>query len=249
MASLANKVGIVTGGGTGIGRATALAMARAGASLVIGNRGAKLGEEVVRAIEQAGGRAVFQVTDVSNPEDAKALVERAVKEFGRLDLAFNNAGADGEQVPLHEQDIEKASLLFDVNIKGVFYCMKYEIQEMLRTGGGSIVNTSSIFGLNGYPGWSLYSATKHAVTGMTKSAALDYAQRGIRVNAVGPGPVETPLLARGTGGDPHSYSSFVPMGRIGQPEEIADPVVWLLSDEAGYVTGHTFPVDGGVCAQ
>ena len=140
MASLANKVGIVTGGGTGIGRATALAMARAGASLVIGNRGAKLGEAVVRAIEQAGGRAVFQVTDVSKPEEAKALVQRAVKEFGRLDLAFNNAGADGEQMPLHEQDIEKASLLFDVNIKGVFYCMKYEIEEMLRTGGGSIVN-------------------------------------------------------------------------------------------------------------
>jgi NAD(P)-dependent dehydrogenase (short-subunit alcohol dehydrogenase family) len=249
MASLANKVGIVTGGGTGIGRATALAMANAGASLVIGNRNAKLGEEVVWAIEQAGGRAVFQVTDVRKPEDAKALVERAVKEFGRLDLAFNNAGADGEQVPLHEQDIEKASLLFDVNIKGVFYCLKYEIEEMLRTGGGSIVNTSSIFGLNGYPGWSLYSATKHAVTGMTKSAALDYAKQGIRVNAVGPGPIETPLLAAGTGGDPHSYASFVPMGRIGQPEEIADPVVWLLSDEARYVTGHTFPVDGGVCAQ
>jgi len=248
MASLANKVGIVTGGGTGIGRASALAMAKAGASLVIGNRNAELGEDVVRAIEQAGGHAAFQVTDVSKPDDAKALVERAVKEFGRLDLAFNNAGADGEQVPLHEQDIEKASFLFEVNIKGVFYCMRYEIEE-LRTGGGSIVNTSSIFGLNGYPGWSLYSATKHAVTGMTKSAALDYAKRGIRVNAVGPGPVETPLLAKGTGGDPHSYASFVPMGRIGQPEEIADPVVWLLSDEAQYVTGHTFPVDGGVCAQ
>ena len=149
MASLANKVAIVTGGGTGIGRATAVAMAKAGASLVIGNRDAKLGEEVVRTIEQAGGRAVFQVTDVSKPNDVKALVERAVKEFGRLDLAFNNAGTDGQQAPLHEQDIDKASLLFDVNIKGVFYCMKYEIEEMLRTGGGSIVNTSSTFGLNG----------------------------------------------------------------------------------------------------
>jgi NAD(P)-dependent dehydrogenase (short-subunit alcohol dehydrogenase family) len=249
MATLINKVGIVTGGGTGIGRATALAMAKAGAALVIGNRNAKLGEEVVRAIEQAGGRAVFQVTDVSKPEDAKALVERAVKEFGRLDLAFNNAGMDGEQVPLHEQNIENASLLFDVNIKGVFYCMKFEIGQMLKTGGGAIVNTSSIFGLNGYPGWSLYTATKHAVTGMTKAAALKYAKQGIRVNAVGPGPVETPLLAKGTGGDPHSYAAFVPMGRIGQPDEIADPVVFLLSDEARYVTGHTLPVDGGVCSQ
>jgi NAD(P)-dependent dehydrogenase (short-subunit alcohol dehydrogenase family) len=249
VADLKNKVGIVTGGGTGIGKATALAMARAGASLVIGNRDAVKGEEVVRQIVQAGGRAVFQKTDVSKPDDVKALVGRALTEFGRLDLAFNNAGMDGEQVPLHEQDIDKATMLFDVNVKGVFYCMKFEIEQMLKAGGGAIVNTSSIFGLNGYPGWSLYTATKHAVTGMTKAAALDYAKLGIRVNAVGPGPVETPLLAKGTGGDPHSYASFVPMGRIGQPEEIADPVVWLLSDEARYVTGHTLPVDGGVCSQ
>jgi len=248
MASLASKVAIVTGGGTGIGRATAVAMAKAGASLVIGNRDAKLGEEVVRTIEQAGGRAVFQVTDVSKPNDVKALVERAVKEFGRLDLAFNNAGTDGQQAPLHEQDIDKASLLFDVNIKGVFYCMKYEIEEMLRTGGGSIVNTSSTFGLNGYPGFSLYSGTKHAVTGMTKSAALDYGKRGIRVNAVAPGPIETPMLAKGFGDDPNG-APVVPMGRTGQPEEIADPVVFLLSDEARYITGHTFPVDGGFCAR
>jgi NAD(P)-dependent dehydrogenase (short-subunit alcohol dehydrogenase family) len=249
MTSLADKVVIVTGGGTGIGRAAALAMAQAGASVVIGNRNAAAGKDVVLAIEAAGGTALFQATDVSKPDDVKALVRRTVTEFGRLDLAFNNAGADGEQMPLHEQDIDEASLLFDVNVKGVFYCMKYEIEQMLTSGGGAIVNTSSIFGLNGYPGWSLYSASKHAVTGMTKSAALDYAQRGIRVNAVGPGPVETPLLAKGTGGDPHSYASFVPMGRIGQPEDIAHPVVWLLSDEAEYVTGHTLPIDGGVCAQ
>ena len=249
MANLKDKVGIVTGGGSGIGRATALAMARAGAAVVIGNRDAAKGEEVVACIRQARGRAVFQKTDVSKPDDVRALIDRGVKEFGRLDLAFNNAGVDGEQLPLHQQDIAKASTLFDVNIKGVFFCMKYEIEQMLKTGGGSIVNTSSIFGLNGYPGWSLYVATKHAVTGMTKAAALDYAKQSIRVNAVGPGPVETPLLVRGTSGDPHSYATFVPMGRIGQPDEIADAVVWLLSDEARYVTGHTLPVDGGVCAQ
>jgi len=249
MANLTGKVGIVTGGGSGIGRATALAMARAGAAVVIGSRDAAKCEGVVQAIRQAGGKAVFQATNVSNPAAVKALVERAVKEFGRLDLAHNNAGVDGQQVPLHEQDIEQASLLFDVNIKGVFYCMKYEIEEMLKSGGGAVVNTSSIFGLNGYPGWSLYTATKHAVTGMTKAAALDYAKKNTRVNAVGPGPVETPLLAKGTGGDPHSYAAFVPMGRIGQPDEIAEVVVWLLSDEARYVTGHTLPVDGGVCAQ
>ena len=248
MADLKGKVGVVTGGGSGIGKATALAMARAGAALVIGNRDAAKGEEVVGLIQQAGGRAVFHKTDVSRPADVRGLVGRAVQGFGRLDLAFNNAGVDGQQVPLHQQDIEQASFLFDVNIKGVFYCMKFEIEQMLKTGGGAIVNTSSIFGLNGYPGWSLYAATKHAVTGMTKAAALDYAKQNIRVNAVGPGPVETPLLAKGTGGDPHSYAAFVPMGRIGQPEEIADAVVWLLSDEARYVTGHTLPVDGGVCA-
>lgn len=249
MADLKNKVGIVTGGGTGIGKATALAMAKAGAVLVIGNRDAVKGEEVAGLIRQAGGKAVFQKTDVSKPADVQALVARAVSEFGRLDLAFNNAGMDGEQVALHEQDIEKASALFDVNIKGVFYCMKYEIEQMLKTGGGAVVNTSSIFGLNGYAGWSLYVATKHAVTGMTKAAALDYAKSNVRVNAVGPGPVETPLLHKGTGGDPHSYAAFVPMGRIGQPDDIAAPVVWLLSDDARYVTGHTLPVDGGVCAQ
>src|SRR5205085_12506915 len=121
--------------------------------------------------------------------------------------AFNDAGVYGQQVPLHEQDIEKASFVVAVNIKGVFYCMKYEIEQMLRTGGGAVVNTSAIFGLNGYPGWSLYVATKHAVTGMTKAAALDYAKRNVRINAVGPGPVETPLLHKGTGGDPHSYAA------------------------------------------
>ncbi|MUL45226.1 glucose 1-dehydrogenase [Mycobacterium sp. CBMA293] len=249
MADLMGKVAMVTGGGSGIGEATAVALARAGAAVVIGGRDAGKGQRVVDAIRSDGGLAAFQATDVAKPGEVKALVARTVAEFGRLDIAHNNAGVDGAQVPLHLQDIDGASALFDVNIKGVFYCMKYEIEQMLKTGGGAIVNTSSIFGLNGYAGWSLYTAAKHAVTGMTKAAALDYATQNIRINAVGPGPVETALLANGTGGDPHSYAAFVPMGRIGQPDEIADAVVWLLSDEARYVTGHTLPVDGGVCAQ
>jgi NAD(P)-dependent dehydrogenase (short-subunit alcohol dehydrogenase family) len=246
---LTNKVAVVTGGGSGIGRATALALARAGAAVVIGNRTARLGEEAVRAIRQQGGRAVFQATDVTQPRQVQALVRRAVEEFGRLDLAFNNAGVDGQQAPLHEQDIDRASWLFDVNIKGIFYSLKYEVEQMLTGGGGAVVNCSSVFGVNGFAGWSLYAATKHAIAGMTKAAALDYAKLGIRINAVGPGPIETPLLAKTAGGDPHVYAGVVPMGRIGQPEEVAEAVIWLLSEAASYVTGHTLLIDGGFCAQ
>lgn len=246
---LTNQVALVTGGGSGIGRATALALAEAGAAVVIGNRNVRLGEEAVLAIQQQRGRAVFQPTDVTQPQQVQALVRRAVQEFGRLDLAFNNAGVDGQQAPLHEQDIDQASHLFDVNIKGIFFSMKYEIEQMLRSGGGAIVNCSSIFGLNGFPGWSLYAATKHAIVGLTKAAALDYAKLGIRINAVGPGPIETPLLAKTAGGNPHVYAEVIPMARIGQPEEVAKVVVWLLSDAASYITGHTLPIDGGFCAQ
>jgi NAD(P)-dependent dehydrogenase (short-subunit alcohol dehydrogenase family) len=244
-----NKVAIVTGGGSGIGRATAITFAKAGANVVIGNRNAKRGEEVAELICSTGGKAVFHKTDVAQASDVEALISRAVSEFGRLDLAFNNAGIDGSHLPLAEQPEADVSDLLDVNIKGVWLCMKYEIIQMLKNGGGAIVNNSSIFGLNGYPARSIYTATKHAVTGMTKAAALEYAQHGIRINAVGPGPIETPLLEVGTGGDPHSYAGFVPMGRIGQPEEVANTVIWLCSDAASFVTGHTLPVDGGVCAQ
>jgi NAD(P)-dependent dehydrogenase (short-subunit alcohol dehydrogenase family) len=246
---LANKVALVTGGGSGIGRSTAEAMAKAGASVVIGNRNAKLGQEAVEAIQRQGGKAVFQATDVSKFTDVQALVRRAIHEFGRLDLAFNNAGIDGQQAPLHEQDVEIASTILDVNVKGVFYAMKCEIAEMLKTGGGAIVNCGSIFGLNGFPGWALYTASKHAITGMTKVTALDYAKLGIRVNAVAPGPIETPLLSKAAGGNPHVFASVIPMARIGQPDEVARAVVWLLSGEASYITGHTLPIDGGFCAQ
>jgi NAD(P)-dependent dehydrogenase (short-subunit alcohol dehydrogenase family) len=253
---LQGKVAVITGGGSGIGRSTALALAKAGSAVVLGNRSREQGEAVVQEIAALGGTARFLRTDVARGADVEALIAHAVSSFGRLDLAFNNAGMDGEQKLLHEQDAAVADRLFEVNVKGMFQAMKHEIAAMLRNPGGpngegrgAIVNCSSVFGLNGFPDWSLYVATKHAITGMTKAAALDYATRGIRVNAVGPGPIETPLLAKSAGGNPHLYASVVPMGRIGQPEEVASAVVWLLSDVASFVTGHTLPVEGGYCAK
>jgi NAD(P)-dependent dehydrogenase (short-subunit alcohol dehydrogenase family) len=243
--SFKGKTAVITGGGTGIGRATALTLAKAGGNVVIGNRNVERGEEVVAAIQEAGGNAIFQQTDVAQPHQVKALIDRAVREYGGLQLAFNNAGVEGEIGPLHEQSIEASSLLIDVNVKGVFYAMKYEIEQMLDDGGGSIVNTSSILGLKGSADLANYVASKHAVVGLTRAAALDYAQQEIRINAVAPGPVETRMLTDVAGGDPHAFAQLVPMGRIGQPQEIADAVLWLLSAEAQFVTGHVLTVDGG----
>ncbi|WP_019508261.1 SDR family oxidoreductase [Pleurocapsa sp. PCC 7319] len=245
------KVALVTGGGSGIGRATALKFAAEGASVVIGNRKEKAGQETVDLIQQAGGKASFYRTDVSNLKDVQNLVQYTVDTYGGLDAAFNNAGVEDPQAMTPEQTEATFDLVINVNLKGVWYSMKCEIEQMLANGGGAIVNTSSIAGVIGYPGHAPYTASKHAVLGLTKTAALEYAQQGIRVNAVCPGAIETPLLdglAEGDSATIDYMKSLHPIGRLGKPHEIANAVVWLCSDEASFVLGHGINVDGGFTA-
>ena len=232
------KVAIVTGGNSGIGRATAVALAKEEVKVSIAARRAKEGEETVRLVKEAGSEGIFVKTDVANEDDVRSLVEETVKTYGRLDYAFNNAGIEETMTPLVEQTSNVFDQIMNVNAKGVWLSMKYEIPQMIRTGGGAIVNTSSMAGLMGFPQTPIYVASKHAVLGLTKSAALEYAKSGIRINAVAPGGVETDLSKR-TGVVEH------PIGRIAYPEEIANAVVWLLSDKASFVLGHTLLVDGG----
>ena len=245
---LRDKVVIVTGGATGIGLGAAIAAARAGARVIIGGRNRVAGEEAAHRVSQEGARVLFHQTDVSKPEDCAMLVELARQSYGRLDGAFNNAGMQREFTAVHETPDEDISEVIDVNLKGVLYMMKYEARLMLKTGGGSIVNNSSIFGLKAMPNLAYYVASKHGIVGATRAAALDYARAGIRVNAVCPGPVKTPSYDRVTGGDDHMYDDGVPMHRIAAPKEVADVVTWLLSDAASYVTGAALPVDGGMSA-
>ena len=244
-----DKVVIVTGGGSGMGLDASRALADLGARLVIGNRSESSGAAIVEEITQKGGEAVFLKTDVSKPGDCKALVEMATSTFGRLDMAFNCAGFQRDFHDVHETPDEDFSDVIDVNLKGTLYMMKYEAAAMLETGGGSIVNNASIFGLKAMPSTANYVASKHGVIGATRSVALDYAQKGIRVNAVCPGPVKTPSYDRVTGGDDHMYDDGVPMHRIAAPSEVTNAVLWLLSPLASYVTGDCLSVDGGMSAQ
>ena len=252
MADFDGKVALVTGGGTGIGRATAIAFAREGAQVVIGNRNSEAGESVVNAIRESGGEASFLRTDVAVEDDIKALVDLAVSKYGRLDAAFNNAGIGGLSGPLAEQTNENYDEVMGTNVKGLWLSMKYEIQAMLKAGGGAIVNNSSVGGLLGFAGVGIYSASKHAVMGLTKSGALEYSAHGIRINAVNPAVIRTPMaegLARERRVEPDDFASFHPIGRIGEPEEVAEAVLWLCSDKASFVTGTATCVDGGFTIQ
>jgi len=247
------KVALITGGGSGIGRATALAFAREGARVVIGNRNVERGEETAHMIRDAGGKASFRRTDVSVAADVKALVDHAVKTHGRLDIAFNNAGTEGEMQPtLIDQTEANFDAVMDVNVKGVWLSMKYEIPPMLEQGGGAIVNCSSVAGVIGFPGIGIYVASKHAVIGLTKTAALEYSAQGIRINAVNPAVIDTEMVDRITDGmnmKKDDLTTFHPIGRIGRVEEVAEAVLWLCSGKSSFVTGHSLIIDGGFTAR
>jgi NAD(P)-dependent dehydrogenase (short-subunit alcohol dehydrogenase family) len=246
------KVAIVTGGNSGIGRATAIALAREGAKVTVAARRVSEGEITVRLIKEAGSDGIFVKTDVANENDVSSLVEKTVDTYGRLDYAVNNAGIGEKMTPLVEQTSEKFDQIMNTNVRGIWLSIKYEIQEMMKNGGGAIVNMSSGAGVVGFPQMPVYIASKHAVLGLTKSAALEYAKSGIRINAIAPGGVETEMLMQ-TIGDDHqfleTFKSMHPIGRIGIPEEIANAVVWLLSDKASFVLGHTLLVDGGIVSR
>jgi NAD(P)-dependent dehydrogenase (short-subunit alcohol dehydrogenase family) len=246
------KVALVTGGTSGIGRAAAIAYAREGANVVVAGRRVTEGEETVRLVRAQGREAVFVPTDVAREVHVKNLIGRTLEQFGRLDFAFNNAGVEQAPTPFLEQTVETFDQVMDVNVKGVWLSMKYEIPAMLKTGGGSIVNTSSGLGVIGMPGIEIYVASKHAVIGLTKSAALEFGKQGIRVNAVLPAAIDTDMFQRFAGEKLEfraQVTALHPIGRIGTSEEIADAAIWLSSSKSSFVTGHSLLVDGGFTAQ
>ena len=244
-----NKVVLVTGGGGGIGRASALAFARAGAKVAVTDRDVLAGEETTAQVRALGAEAVFIAADVMQAAQVQAMVAQVVAHFGRLDCAFNNAGIEEEHMRLADCEEATFDRIMGVNVKGVWLCMKYQIAQMLTQGGGAIVNTASVAGLVGAPKMSAYSASKHAVMGLTKSAAVEYGRKGIRVNAVCPGVIRTPMLDRAIAADPKVATTVAgahPVGRIGEADEVAAVVLWLSSDAASFVTGLAHTVDGGL---
>ncbi len=248
---LEGKVGLVTGGTSGIGRDTAVLFAKAGAKVVVSGRREAEGEKTVELVSAAGGEGLFVKADVSIASEVDALIQKAVERFGRLDIAFNNAGIEGVRVPIIKQSEEDWDRTIDVNLKGVWLCLKYEIRQMLKQGsGGAIVNMASINGLIGAAGAAAYSASKHGVVGLTKAAALETARSRIRINAVCPAVIETPMGERLFGAPLiHKYVlSCHPIGRFGRPAEIAEAVVWMCSDRASFMTGQSLVLDGGFLA-
>jgi NAD(P)-dependent dehydrogenase (short-subunit alcohol dehydrogenase family) len=246
------KVAFVTGAANGIGRATALAFAREGANLVVADISEQGNQETARMVEDLGGRVLTVKCNVTQAEDVKAALDKTIETFGRLDFAFNNAGVEQKNAATAEIEAEEWDRIVDTNLRGVFLCLKHEIPLMLKQGGGAIVNTSSGAGVIGIKGGAAYTAAKHGVIGLTKSAALDYASQNIRVNAVAPGYVDTPMMDRFTGGTSKGREQVIaeePIGRMGKPEEIAAAVLWLCSDAAAFVVGHALVIDGGQTVQ
>ena len=251
-AQLENRVALVTGGASGIGRATAIALAKEGASVAVADLELAGCEETVAAITAQGGKAVALSCDVSNEAQAETMVRETVNALGRLDIAFNNAGVGGTMGKTAEYPSDNWDQVLAVNLTGVWYCMKYELRQMLEQGGGSIVNTASVAGLVGMSGAPAYVAAKHGVVGLTKCSAMEYAKSNIRINAVCPGGVKTNMTESADKQLPgflDKLAKFEPMGRVAEPEEIASAVVWLSSDGASFMTGHALAVDGGFVAR
>lgn len=256
MTDSVETVALVTGGGSGIGRATAIALARQGSRVIVGDVDPRGGEETVEQIVAEGGRAFSGVCDVAELSQVEALVARGIETYGRLDQAVNNAGIQGDLAPTAECSKANWDRTLAVNLTGIWHCMKCEIPEMLRNDGGAIVNVASNFGLVGNAGMPAYSASKHGIIGLTKTAALEYATQGVRVNAVCPGPVATPMVDKILAAQPELADEIIdgivarePIGRMGRAEEIAEAIAWMCGKPASFVTGSVLPVDGGFVAQ
>jgi NAD(P)-dependent dehydrogenase (short-subunit alcohol dehydrogenase family) len=252
MTLLEGKVAIITGASSGIGRATALTFARYGARLALADVTIDAGHETEQMVKDLGAEVFFLPTDVTNDEQMSALTRATVETFGGLDCAFNNAGIEGDMAPVADITMENWDRVLDINLRGVWLGMRHQIPAMLADGGGSIVNTASVAGLVGFANLAPYVASKHGVVGLTRAAALEYSAQGIRVNAVCPGVIRTPMVARVLEEDPSLEAQFAemePIGRLGEPHEIGEAVAWLCSNSSSFVTGHALPVDGGLTAK